>query len=64
MTDTELFALAVIVQSQNVEVMAANQERECLQQAPAYTGFIYSNEFEALKEEVRRRLGLQREEGK
>ena len=54
-TEAELIALAALVIADAVEVVAANQVREQLGQAPAYDGFYPNPHADLLSTELRRR---------
>ena len=55
MTDTELLALAALVNAYAVETQAANDARRHGRQIPAYDGFAGPDEMRKLQEELTRR---------
>lgn len=55
MTDTELIALAALVNAYAVETEAANAQRERNGQAPMYSGFSGPDEMKSLQDELERR---------
>lgn len=55
MTDTELLALAALVNAYSAETNAANDQRKAQGYAMAYDGFAGPNEMKALQDELVRR---------
>jgi len=63
-TDAELIALAALVNTQCVEIQAANDQRKAVGASMAYDGFAPTPESEALAQALRERGVLPRLEEK
>ena len=55
MTDTELIALAALVNAYAAETNAANDSRKAYEQSMAYDGFAGPDEMRCLQEELEKR---------